>query len=123
MKPEWIKPFEENVAKEEVYLPGNTSCSLKLEVALKFALDGIGPDFTPVLFVFSMQNYVDPKGIMLNNEAFSAYPEEAELLLSEGIRVFVLAIDEGVKISNTSKTMGRFNGKRVTIVHLYHGYS
>ena len=41
----------------------------------------------------------------MNNEAYTAYPEEGELLLPEGYRVEILKIEEGVKIKNTHKGM------------------
>ena len=58
-----------------------------------------------MLYVISCRNYFAPLGMMMNNEAYTAYPNEGELLLSEGCQVFVLAVDTGVKIKNKFKTM------------------
>ena len=57
----------------------------------------------------------------MNNEAYSAYPSEAEVLLSEGCAMFVLAVDTGFMIENTvGGAMAPFNGKEMTVIHLYH---
>ena len=57
----------------------------------------------------------------MNSEALTAYPTEAEVLLMEGISMFVLAVDTGVKIQNgTQGEIAAYNGKQVTVVHLFH---
>ena len=66
MKEEWLLPYEQNTIQKDgkdmcgntapmsVRLPGNTSTSQKLKVALDFAM-GIPRDgFFPVLFVFAV---------------------------------------------------------------------
>merc|ERR1719240_2567906 len=111
--------FEKKVGKSRVHLPGNTSCSRDPKVALGFALDNISGDKTPVLFVFAIQNYERTIGMLMNNSAFTAYPEEGEMLLMEGTRVYVLLIESGVKIENSNSSMAKFDGKTITIIHLF----
>ena len=66
-----------------------------------------------------MGNYDGTMGLLMNNEAYTAYPEEGELLLPEGKKVYILKIEEGVKIKNTHKGMQQFSDKTITIVYLY----
>ena len=101
MRQEWITPYLKIVGGNNVCIPGNTSCSRKPKVALGFALDKVKEDFIPVLFVIACQNYWALRGIFMNNEAYTAYPDEGELLLEEGCGVHVLAIDSDVKIENS----------------------
>ena len=57
----------------------------------------------------------------MNNEAYSSYPSEAEVLLCDGCDVFVLAVDKNVQINNAlCNQMSQFNGKSITVVHLFH---
>ena len=89
-----------------------------MKVALKFATDNPKPDTTPVLFVFLFRNYDKVSGLMMNNEAFTAYPCEGELLLCEGKQVFVLDIERGHEIENQHESMQKFNGRSITIIYL-----
>lgn len=82
-----------------VHIPGNASCSQSIRVGLDFAFKNLKDDFIPVLFVFSCHNYYSPNGIRMNNEAYSSYPTEREVLLREGCKVYVLAM-ETVEIEN-----------------------
>ena len=90
-----------------------------MKVALGFALDKPKPEHTPVLFVFLIMNYSFVNGLMMNNEAFTAYPAEGELLLQEGFQVFVYGIEKGHKIENKYESMQKYNGQTITIVYLY----
>ena len=104
MRDKWIEPYEELVPKkkgssfQEVYLPGNQSCSQNPKVALKFAFNPRKPDHSPCLFILSCQNYFCPAGVRMNNPAFSSYPAEDEVLLMEGCNVYVLEVERGVKV-------------------------
>ena len=51
---------------------------------------------TPTLFVISVRNYISPEGMRMNNEAYTSYPGENEILLREGCPVFVLDIEDCV---------------------------
>ena len=55
----------------------------------------------------------------MNNEAYTAYPSEAEVLLCEGYKIFVLGFDKCVKISNKEGQLAPFNGQQMTVVHLF----
>ena len=120
MKQEWIQPYIDSVGKDIVCLPGNTSCSRDPRVALKFALGTVKPDHTATLFIFCCQNNYYPLGVLMNHEAYTAYPSEGEMLLMEGCAVYVLAVEDGVRIHNKSETMKDYDGKSVTVVHLFH---
>ena len=93
MKEEWIIPYIDEVGADAVYLSGSQSCSRSPFVALSFAIDEIEHDKIPVLFVISCKNYIAPEGITMDNEAYSAYPSEGEVLLCEGCLIKVLAVE------------------------------
>ena len=57
---------------------------------------------------------------MMNNEAYSAYPSEGEFLLSEGCGVNILAVERNFTIKNFHPSLDKYDGKVLTIVHLYH---
>lgn len=133
MKEEWIQPYEENTfvntIQEEgkqkgrpvfVHIPGNASCSQDLRVALEFAILNLAPDCIPVIFVFSCQNYYSPDGIRMNNESYTSYPSEREVLLREGCKVYILGIEKNIPIDNEFTSYRPFNGYNVTMVHLFH---
>lgn len=44
------------------------------------------------------QNYQMTQGARLNNKAFSAYPYEAEMLLPDGVEVYILDVEHDVQI-------------------------
>ena len=72
----------------------------------------------PVLYVLCLSNYNEAQGMLLNTSAFSAYPSESELILVEGIEVYILGIEESFEIENESSPfMEKFNGKMMTIVY------
>lgn len=98
MKQEWIDPFIQSMGSEWIYLKGNTSCSRNPLVALKFAFSGANDEDgkKSVLFLKCMRNCKGVKGIMMNSEAYSAYPDEGELLLTEGYPVKVIGHDQEV---------------------------
>ena len=91
-----------------------------MQVAIGFALDKTKEDEQPVLFVIGCQNYRGPMGILMNNESFTSYPAEGEILLQEGCAVYILAINRDRQIKNSYKGMEKYNGKSITIVHLFH---
>ena len=66
MKEEWLTPWKKAYGK--ISMPGNTSCSQNLRVAIGFAIPTEPKaNFTSVLFVISCRNYTSPKGIRMNN--------------------------------------------------------
>ena len=57
----------------------------------------------------------------MDHEGYSAYPSEAEVLLTDGCDMFVLSVDKDVKIqNNTDGLMAKYSGKNMTIVHMFH---
>ena len=101
MQADWVKPYSDKVGKL-INLPQSTSASKDPLVALGFAMpDWIKDNQTPTLFVIACGNYRGISGLTMNNEAYTAYPSEAEVLLCEGCPIHVLGIDFKVKIDNT----------------------
>ena len=47
----------------------------------------------------------------MNNEAYTAYPSEAEVLLCEGCSIHVLGVDLKLKIDNNQGQIAKYNGK------------
>ena len=91
-----------------VYMPGTTSTSSDLGVALAFSncsIDDIDIPGKSVLFVFFFRNYKEFGGFRLNKPEYSAFPFEEEYLLMEGIDVWVLRVDENVVIKNETKAL------------------
>ena len=85
-----------------VNMPGTTSTSSNLGVALNFskcATKFIKIPGKSVLFVFFFQNWIGFPGFGLNQPEYSAFPFEEEYLLCEGIPVWVLRVDENVVIA------------------------
>ena len=82
IKQEYVVSYEMHAGTGiEIRLSSCTSTSRSLIKALIFALGVPNPQLTPVLFVFLFRNYSGVNGLMMNNEAFTAYPCEGELLL------------------------------------------
>lgn len=120
MKEDWLQPYFMALGKNRVNLPGNTSCSRSLKVALQYATRNQRPKHMPCLFVISCRNYNSPFGIRMNNEAFTAFPSEGELLLSEGCGVFIILIEQDILIDNPYAAFDDFRGKKLIIIHMYH---
>ena len=103
-------------------LPGNTSTSEDISVALNFAfpLDfQQKEDHVPTLFVISVKNGIRYMGVRMNNECYSAYPSENELVLKEGCPVQILYIME-VTVQNKDPAFKFYNGHRMAVIGLYH---
>lgn len=56
----------------------------------------------------------------MNNHAYSAFPGEGEILLTEGIAVKILDIQNDVKIQNKHECMKDFDGRSIIIIHMLH---
>ena len=97
MPEKYLEPFKNQVGKSQFHLRGNTSCSKSMPQALKFARpDKQKNEFISVLFVIGCQNYERINGFVMNNEAYSAYPSEEEILLCDGCDMFALSVDSNV---------------------------
>ena len=55
---------------------------------------------------------------MMNSSLYSSYPDEGEMLLTEGIPVVILACQKDVEINNKHASMKRFAGKKITVIYL-----
>ena len=115
MNNEWIEDWRK---KEELLIPGCTSTSKNLDVALGFSQckKDYPADKQPVLFIFAIRNIDGFNGFRLNSKRYSVYPEEQEFLLMEGFMVYILGIEDKMKISN--KFLTNYNDKTVTIIYL-----
>ena len=56
----------------------------------------------------------------MTNEAYSAYPAEQTVLLSEGCGMYVLAVEKDFKMVNGAGSLAKYNGSTIQIIHLYH---
>ena len=101
MTVEQIQLYTDEIGLDELHLTGSTSCSRNLDVALGFAIgDSMKPNHFPVLIVISCKNYISPDGFAMNNIAYTAYPAENEIILSDGCLVKVLGIQRDVLLNN-----------------------
>lgn len=46
----------------------------------------------PAIFVISCMNFTGFSGIQMNCEAYSAYPEEREILIADGFDCYILQV-------------------------------
>jgi len=123
MKPEWISQYEKKVLKGDVEMPGTCSFSEELGAAMGFAFNDIDnrlkDGFKPVIFVMSVRNVDFFQGFCMNTSHYASYPAEAEVLMTEGMTVEVLAVQE-VRIENAHPSFKQYNGHDVTIIHMNH---
>ena len=89
-----------------------------MRVAFDFAFRNPKKDQVPVIFVFICSNYLELNGLLMNNEAWTAYPSEGEMLLMEGIRMYVFDIEYDHVVENMHEGMEFYNGKKITIIYL-----
>ena len=111
MRPEWLDTYNQSIGNGFRF-KGQASCSLNLHIALNFAYDGLAKDQlrVPVLFIYAIVNYSDYGGVRMNNEGFSAYPYEEEILMKDGCDVYVLAINEK-EITNINEDFTKYDEK------------
>ena len=102
-----------------VFLPGNTSFSQDLQVAMQFATANPREGCFPVIFVMICHNWFSPPGVRMNNEAYTAYPEECEYLMMEGTEVQVFAIERNLRVNNKYTAWKKYDGMDITVVYLY----
>ena len=127
LKEEGIEPFEQSKCRgspnpHPIRLNNNNSCSFTIGTVLEFATKN--PDgqdgLKPVIMAISCQNFYSPDGIRINNEAYSMFVGECEFLLMEGCLVYVLDICRDYVINNQVSGSNKFNGTKITIIHLFH---
>ena len=126
LKQDQINDYKTKAASGDRYhLAGQTSCFESLDIGLKHAfgaLDQAGArssEQAPVLFVYTVQNYWSYMGVRLNNEAFTAYPGEGELLLCDGCPVYVLGVSQ-VVVGNGHADFAKYTGKALTVIYMAH---
>ena len=73
----------------------------------------------PVIFVFAIQNYFKFNGISISSEAYSSYPREQEVILQEGMDMFVLSVERNFLIKNEHPCFEQYNGQKVDIGYLF----
>jgi len=69
--------------------------------------------------MISIKNNTKLHGIQMCSDVLSAYPSEQDVLLAEGLPVFVLEVEE-ITISNKDKSFEKYDGLSLTIIHLSH---
>jgi len=79
MNKDWIVGWREEVGKsgkDYLHLHGSTSTSKNLDVALGFSNchNDFSGDQKPVLFVFSIRNWLGFNGFRMNDKRFTVYP-------------------------------------------------
>ena len=101
-----------------IKIRGNFSATSDLKVALDQAKSKNAFE-KPTLFVISVRNYRGFAGFRLNQPQYSAHPHEKEFLLQDGLRMFVLKVEE-VAMESTEPGLEEWKGKYITIIHLYY---
>lgn len=91
-------------------MPDLPSFEENLATALDASFENPRPKTQPVLFVLSMRNWKGYNGLRLRNEGYSAYPAEKQLLLFQGLTVFVLKVQK-VSIDNSKAGFEGYTGK------------
>ena len=121
MKKKWLHDLCKNIGKK-VRMNGSTTILKNLVTALNYskcAEDKINKNLKPVLFVYLIKNFKHFYGFRLNNQNYSAYPQEQEYLFMEGMSAWILNVEDDVVIKNEHPHVQKFNGKPVTIVYFY----
>ena len=116
---DWIDQIQTGY---HISIPGYSSTSKSLKVALQFATGDIKEGNKAVLFVFAIRNAESINGMQMTNSGYSAYPSEQEILLMEGFSCYVLGVEEDVLIVNDHPSFKDVNQKKITIIYLMSFY-
>ena len=73
----------------------------------------------PVLFVLSIKNYEVFHGFRLVEDKHTVHPDDQEILLMEGLQIYVLKVEE-IHIKTSNWIYRELNDRILTIIHLYH---
>ena len=76
---------------ERIHLPGYTSTSKDVNVAVNFAFKHLKEDQVPVILDITFKGN---SGLFELTEGFSAYPDEGEILLQDGLTYKIIANEE-----------------------------
>ena len=66
-----------------------------------------------------MQNYYGFKGVRINQNRFSSHHFEEEVLLMEGIKMFVVSVEEQVVLNSEIESLKKYNEKKITVINLF----
>lgn len=102
-------------------MQGTTATTLNPRVALDFAncnQKQLALDLHPVVFVFCMQNYYGFKGVRINLTRYSSHHFEEEVLLMDGIKMFVVGVEQ-ITFQSEIESMKKYNDKQVTLIYLF----
>ena len=80
----------------DVSLKGFSSASMNRDIAIKFALEDVRDAQKPVLLQIDWRGIEDH--FRLNSNQFSAYPNEEEILLNDGLSMKVIDIQDEFEI-------------------------
>ncbi len=74
----------------------------------------------PVVFVISLQNYGNFAGFRANSELYSAHANEKELVLKEGIQMWVMKVDSFKvdEVTTSDSLYQGYAGKVITFIHM-----
>ena len=87
------------VPGQTTHLMGYTSTSEEMQVAMDFATQGRDDGRVPLVFEIEFRGSA---GLFKLSEGYSAYPNEAEILIQDGLQYFIKGHDE-VTDENTGK--------------------
>ena len=73
------------------HLIGYTSTSTNRQVAMSFAVDKVPPEHLPVMYHIK---YKSDRGLFDMSAGFSAYSDEKEVLLQDGLEYQVCSVDQ-----------------------------
>ena len=105
MRPEWLNGWREMVGRKVtrkggkhfrpacIKLPGNISTTKSFKQAIACA-HSKSPEFIPVLFVISVRNYLGYHAFRMSDDRYTAFPEEQEFLLMDGIFLWVIKVED-----------------------------
>jgi len=104
-----------------VKLQGYTSPTFNPRIALDYASCNskqLALGLKPVVFVICLQNYYGYKGFRLNLTRYSSHHFEEEVLLLEGIKMFVVHV-EAVPFQSEIDSLKKYNNNTITLVYLF----
>lgn len=78
------------------------------------------PERRPVVFLVVCQNYFRFNGIRMNNEAYSSYPHEKEVLLTEGCDIYVMQVERDVRLEETHESFKEYEQRSVDLIYCFH---
>jgi len=129
MKARWINDWARKVimpfrgdGAQNIKFHGNMTATENVKTALKLATP-MATFEKPVLFIISARNYRGYSGFRLNLPQFSPFHQEQEILLMDGIYIFVLKVEE-YHFDRSMEIIPGFedfnSSKYITFIHLFY---